>query len=241
MNRNRKYTDFLDPSKYWIKNNAILVLVLMVLTILVGIVFSETQTKIGWLNLVLALLFIIILFIVLIILIQRPLLESLNKFIKNQTKLMESMAIPWLKDTDQLTEYELDSKDFKEIWLITLDLLDDVQDGPFQSVVEANLKKNIKYYYFVPENETIKARVKQIQKFHRYHENLNFIFLPNSFIFIVPKLDIVIYNPLESNSRAAFMGIPTPDDQNHYHALVNSEFIDKLVGILSEIPAYLNS
>jgi hypothetical protein len=86
----------------------------------------------------------------------------------------------------------------------------------------------------VPNLPEIHARVEMLRTAHKHHGNMRFVYLPDTFFFLVPKLDIVIYNPLshDSRRRCAFMGIPDTMGTSHYHAKVSFEFVDRLVGVL---------
>jgi len=216
-----------------LKDQAILALIIAGLTILLGFVLAELQTKLGWGLLAVSLITVLIIFGMIIWLVQEPLQHILIALARDIRRLLEPKSIGWLLDTDQLASYELESN-APEIWLLTSDLLDDSQGGPFQTVVEKNLQKGKHYIYFVPNTPEIRARLEMVFSHHRNKQFLKAVYLPDSFFFLVPKLDIAIYNPLSKGKtvRCAFMGIPVPGQQDHYHASVSLDFIDKLVGTL---------
>jgi hypothetical protein len=222
----------------WLKDHGLGVIVFIIFTIGVGIYLSEVQTKIGWSYLLLGLILAFVLFLSMLIIIVRPIERSLERFVITSLRYIEPKYSDWLKDTQQLAEFELADPNFKEIWLITTDLQDDIPGGPFETVVTQNLKKNIQYYYFVPNTHEIKARVKQVKRHFKNNRHLHFIYLPDTFYLLVPNLDIAVYNPFESRSRAAFMGIPSLNKENHFHAMMSNEFMDRLVGYLSELDEY---
>ncbi len=236
-----KKIGFIKSSFSWLKDNGVLSLFLTICTILLGLLISEVQTKIGLKSLIISLVFVNIIILSVLFMMQRPIVVTLKSYLDDFQESIESKSISWLKNTEQLARYELENNNFKEIWLITSDLLDDSQGGPFQTVVAANLRKGVKYFYFVPNTLEINARVLRLQKIYTAPKNLKFIYLPDSFFFLVPKLDIAIYNPVDGNDKSAFLGIPNSSDPNHYHAQVSTDFVDKLVGYLSKNTDYIKS
>ncbi len=218
-----------------LKDQAVLGLIITVLTIAFGFLLGEVQNKLGWGLLILSLFTVLVVFALVIWLIQKPIQQLLITLVRELKRQLEQKAITWLLDTDQLMEYELSSV-APEIWLLTSDLLDDAQGGPFQNVVAKNLKKNKNYVYFVPNMPETRTRIEAIFAHHGNNQLLRVVYLPDNFFFLVPKLDIAIYNPLSKGGspKSAFMGIPVPGETNHYHASVSIDFIDKLVGTLLE-------
>jgi hypothetical protein len=210
-------------------------LIITVLTIAFGLILSEVQVKLGWGLLLLSLFSVLLIFALVIWLVQKPLQQLLIILVRELKSQFEQKAIVWLLDTDQLMNYELNT-DAPEIWLLTSDLLDDAQGGPFQDIVAKNLKKGKNYVYFVPNVPEIKTRIEAVFAHHSNHHKLRVVYLPDNFFFLVPKLDIAIYNPLSKgrSEKSAFMGIPAPGEKGHYHASVTIDFIDKLVGTLLE-------
>jgi hypothetical protein len=100
--------------------------------------------------------------------------------------------------------------------------------------VHHNLKRNIKHVYFFPDTPENRARAATIHRSQQQSALLHFVHLPNNFFLLVPKLDVVIYNPNGESGmvRSGFMGIPAPAEGNHYHAAISLDLIDKLVGTL---------
>ncbi|MCX6625710.1 MAG: hypothetical protein NTY38_32535 [Acidobacteria bacterium] len=201
-------------------------------TLVLGYWMSDLKAKVGWQ--LLASVVIVELLIVLAVLwvVYRPLKASIDSAFVDIKRYLEPKSISWLLDTEQLVGFEEQSQ-AKEIWLLTSDLVDDLVGGPFQDLVGRRLT-HTKYVYLVPNTPEIYARVQLLQAHYKNSQNLQFHYLPDSFFFLVPKLDIVIYNPLSAGKgeRCAYMGIPASGDINHYHAAVSTDFIDKLVGVL---------
>jgi hypothetical protein len=221
--------------KNWLADNGIMTLLFTGLTVILGIAISEIQALFGWVNLAVALILVCLLYWSTIWIFGKPLAKILLELKEELIQQRAPTNFSWLLDTEQLASYERTVK-AKEIWLITSDLLDDSSDGPFHIVVRENLKRKIKHVYFFPDTPENRARATIIHKSQQQSALLKFVYLPNNFFLLVPKLDVVIYNPQGESGmiRAGFMGIPVPAEGNHYHAAVSIDLIDKLVGTVSE-------
>ena len=227
-------SDKLDARvKNWLADNGIMTLLFTGLTVVFGIAISEIQALFGWLSLAVALVLVCLLYWSTIWLFGKPLAKILLELKEELIQQHTPTNFSWLLDTEQLASYERTVKT-KELWLITSDLLDDSSDGPFHAVVRENLKRKIKHVYFFPDTPENRARATTIHKSQQQNTLLQFVYLPNNFFLLVPKLDVVIYNPQGESGmvRAGFMGIPVPAEGNHYHAAVSLDLIDKLVGTL---------
>ncbi|MBI4026525.1 MAG: hypothetical protein HY360_16180 [Verrucomicrobia bacterium] len=231
------------PEKGWkssLTENVWVAVIIPLLTIVVSFALSEMQSapSIGWKGVVCAIILVLGLYGIVVWWVRRPLIGMLEELKSDLVLKHIQTQQGWLLDAAQLVSYERNVK-AKEIWLITSDLLDDSQGGPFMKVVSRNLQKNIRYVYFYSNTPENKARADAIRTTQK-SDLLKYVVLPDSFFFLVPKLDIVIYNPRGEGglSQSAFMGIPVPGESNHYHAAVSLDFIHKIVGTLLESEAY---
>lgn len=208
-------------------------LLLAALTIVAGIGISEIQNKIGWANLILSLALIVMFYWSTLWLLGKPLAKILLDLKQELIQQRAPTQFSWLLDVEQLVSYERTTA-AKEIWLVTSDLLDDYQGGPFVEVVRQNLQKGTSYVYFFPSTVENKARAETIRTAHKQNNSIKFVFLPDNFFLLVPNLDIVIYNPKGDGDipTSAFMGIPVPGESNHYHVSVSLDLIHKIVGTL---------
>jgi len=221
------------PAKRWWTEEAVRALVISGLTVGMGLILSEFQSRLGWVPLATALATTLVIFGIATFLIERPLEARIVGHLEEVAKLHRSGSINWLRDTNQLADYERQCGS-SEIWLFTADLLDDSPEGPFAEVVREKLTKGTRYVYFVPDRPEIRARVQVLQNRYPSTARPEFVYLPDNFFFLVPHLDIVIYDPLSPSGRCGFMGLPVPDEKVHYHAAVSSEFIDRLTGTILE-------
>jgi len=126
-------------------------------------------------------------------------------------------------------------KDYcEEIWLLTQDLEEDKEDGPYTQVVTENLKKGIKYRYIGPKDDAITAKSDDIKKNNNNDPNLFFHYLDKNFFFLSPKLDLSIYNPTKTRGaeRRAFMGLPLEGKNERYQVPVSDDLITTIVGMV---------
>ena len=229
--------DSKGPILSWITNQGILAIVVASLTLLLSLLLNELQAKIGWLSLLVSLLLIFTIFIIVMALAFKNVspvsLQLSDKIIKALAYYIGSDRVGWILTTEELVKFESCLKN-SEVWLITSDLYEDCIGGPFQKCVSKNLKKDVKYRYFVPDTPTIRSKSSQIVKANNNHPNLSFIYLEDDFFFLVSKFDFGIINPFKENNREriGFMGLPVPDDECRYQAKISDELIDIIIGKL---------
>lgn len=216
--------------KTWISDPLVVLIVCTITSIATTAILAELQAVFGVKEVLLSSVLLLLVFAAACLTVMVPIRASLERGIDKLSVLVEPKSISWLKDTNQLVEYEKQT-DAKEIWLLTSDLLDDV-GGPFQQLVMCKLDDGVKYVYFVPDTSEIRARVEIVKSMHHHHRNLLVKYLPNNFFLLVSKLDIVVYDPLNAENRSAYMGIPDSDEKYHFHAKVSLAFVDNVVGVL---------
>ncbi|MGA3136211.1 MAG: hypothetical protein ABSC88_09485 [Terracidiphilus sp.] len=217
----------------WLADPTVFLIVVTCLVVAAGIVLSEIQPRIGYWTLLIVVGIILAVFAIAVLMISLPLRREMQQTLEKISSFINPQSIEWLLNTKQLTTYE-EGVNADEIWLLSSDLLDDSEGGPFEGVVSANLAKGTRYVYFVPDVHEVRARVEILKSTHKNNAKLRFVYLPDSFFFLVPKLDIAIYNPLshDKGGRNAFIGLPDPVGTSHYHARASIDFVDRLVGVL---------
>lgn len=231
-----KVRDSAQTVRDWLADEGILALIMVGLTIVFGFILGEVQSKIGWVLLTGALIFILVVIGITVTLVRRPLQRIVHQGFEDMKLALVAGRTHWLYNLDAVIHHERDTL-AREIWLVSEDLQEDVAGGPFRDVVAEKLKAGVKYVYFVPDSVETRARIQIIKAAHGYTDRISMVFLPDSFFFLVPRLDIVIYNPLSLGGipREAFMGIPVPDTTDHFHVAVTDDFIDRLVGTLLQL------
>ena len=93
-----------------------------------------------------------------------------------QEKIAESKIMNGICKEEQLALMEKTCL-FEEIWLISPDLLTEINSGIYAGVISKNLKKGTKYKYFVPDTEINRVRVKIFKKNCGYNKRIHFFSL----------------------------------------------------------------
>lgn len=208
-------------------------MVVAVLTAILGVILSQVQTSVGWKPLLVSLGVVLLVFSVIVATFQRPLIRTVARSLKAIER--STRRYPWLRSLSDIVDFET-GVGAAEIWLISGDLAEDSMGGPFEKIVAKNMRAGTKYTYFLPSSPEARARLEGLRRTYGeiHKRQLVVRWLPDSFFFLVPKLDIVIYNPLQVGAppRRAFLGIPVPEEPEHYHVEANDDFIERLVGVL---------
>ena len=125
---------------------------------------------------------------------------------------------------------------FEEIWLISPDLLTEINSGIYAGVIKENLKKGTKYKYFVPETEINKVRVQIFRNSCGNSKNLEVYYLSDDFFFLVPRVDFAIYEPMKSitDGKKGYIGLPIQGTAESFAVLMNNDFVDAVIGKLAE-------
>ncbi len=212
-------------------------IIMGVIALMLGVLIGELQTSVGWMNLLISLGFVALIFGFVIWMVFRYVYDvsiGLAEELKDNIKCyIDPQKINWVFTNEQLISLEK-AKKWPEIWLVSSDLAFETQDGVFHKVVASNLKKGIKYRYFVSNDLATKARIEQIFSQHDNHQGLSVTMLEDDFFFLVPRFDFAIYNPKNVGriNREAYMGIPISDEPVMYHAKISNDLIDVIIGKL---------
>lgn len=152
-----------------------------------------------------------------------------------QAKIAEGKIINGICKEEQLASMERTCL-FEEIWLISPDLLTEINSGIYAGVVKKNLKKGIRYKYFVPDTEINRVRVKIFKRNCGHSKNLEVYFLADDFFFLVPSVNFAIYEPMKSitDGKKGYMGLPIQGATESFAILMNNDFVDAVVGKLAE-------
>lgn len=198
---------------------------------MLGVVAGGVVEKVGWSTFGPVLGLVVVLFILVHITSNRLIARVVSAYIRAESQRV-SGGFDWLYTKDQLLIYE-EETGAAEIWLISADLLDDVGEGAFREAVRNNLARGMRYRFFVPDTVVLRSRATELMQSHS-HPNVRCVFLRDEFFFLVPKLDIVIYNPQRAGveKRTAFLGIPAAGEEKHYSAKISDDLTDAIIGML---------
>lgn len=224
----------------WVINQGSVVVVVTFLTVLLAIMLNKVQAQVGWLILLTSLAFILIVFGLITWLIVRYVFKvsiDLSDDIRaTLDKYIGAEKISWLMTTPQLVRFESKAR-CSDIWLFSADVSTDCVGSAFQKVVSENLKRGIRYHYFVPDTPAVRARIEQLFRYNKNNPNLKVAYLDDSFFFLVPRFDFAIYNPYKEGDtpRVAYMGLPVPGEADQYHAEFSDELTDVLMGKIAPL------
>src|SRR5664280_411674 len=162
--------------------------------------------------------------------------EQSTRQIKEMIRSEAHSGIDWVWSIEQLADFEMTTNS-PEIWLISPDLAEDLDAGPFNEVVERNLVRGVKYRIFVPENDIMRARVQQLKRQHPNHTELHVYFLSDEFFFLVRDFDFVLYNPYREIGTPClgYMGLPLSPNRGRYMVEISDELAATFVGRLQNI------
>lgn len=152
-----------------------------------------------------------------------------------QQKVAENKIMNGICKEEQLALMEK-TYPFEEIWLISPDLLTEINSGIYAGVIKENLKKGTKYKYFVPETEINKVRVQIFRNSCGNNKNLEIYYLSDDFFFLVPRVDFAIYEPMKSitDGKKGYIGLPIQGTAESFAVLMNNDFVDAVIGKLAE-------
>lgn len=223
--------DFMEREKifYLSKNSSIWLGIITVVVLIANKVFSsESHTNTTLLIIALVVISLIFQGYLITTAVKKDFfdrIKDLEAFIENNgldkivseksLSLMESMA--------------------DEIWVFTRDLKndigfnDDIRTKEIFKSVKNNIKQGKKYTYFIPDNENIRAYVKEFKHKHKtvIENQITFVFVePNHYHFIS---EIAVYNPNNSTTYNAVQWFP--DNHVNYYMGFDKEHLNRIVGI----------
>lgn len=223
---------------------AIFSILLPILSVVGSICINYLETNVGFLNTLIALIIICAIVGVtyyvgtaIYFAASKKTLESkIDLEIKAiQEKIAEGKIMNGICKEEQLALMEKTCI-FEEIWLISPDLLTEINNGIYAGVIRQNLKKGTRYKYFVPDTEINQVRVKIFKESCGHSKNLEIYYLVNDFFFLVPRVDFAIYEPMKSIShgKKGYIGLPIQGVKESFAVLMNNDFVDAVIGKLAE-------
>lgn len=227
-------------NKLYSQDQYFLIIFVSILTIILGFIIDFFEGYIQWSSLFFALGLIVLIFLSISyynhIYFHKPIADLSYEINSKIDRFVSPDMIGWLYTAEQLANFESNTN-VPLVWLISSDISEDTIGGIFQKVVYENLKRNIKYKYFVPDNPDIYSKVEQLKIFYQNSKNVSYVFLDVDFYILCPQFDITIYNPLKENClpRDGFLGLPIESGNIHFHAKINDQFIDNIIGQLLTI------
>lgn len=136
-----------------------------------------------------------------------------------------------------------------EVWILAFDLHTEKRED-VQELVRNNLKRGIKYKYFISDNYKVKLDAKElIRKFDEFigdPKDYEFYFIQKDYFFFINGLDIVIYDPkdldyynndsisVERPGRRAYVSLKSSIDEKWYEVPLSDDLIDEIILMTAE-------
>lgn len=239
----RKFVSQLHSTQF----SALWVLVIVpVLTLIINIILSEAQNTAGFLNVIIAIIFLVLLIIEITIISRKFTVRELKKVVLPRIELaivqqpQETCNYDYLFEESIISDVKLaefeKSCSCEEIWVVSNDLETEVDGGLYAEIVPHNLERGIKYKVFVPKNNLTTIRLEQLKRRNKNSENIEYYLLTDDFFFLVSKLDFTIYDPYKTSAtgRRGYIGLDLPDCEELYAAKIDDSLTDAIASKLLE-------
>ena len=110
-----------------------------------------------------------------------------------------------------------------------------VDGGQFSEVVGENLRRGVKYTYFLRGDNLCRGQFDTLRAGNgRYGRDIKVHYLSDDFFFLVDDFDIIIYNPRKGREDGCrgFMGLPIDKSYGRWTVEVSIKLVRSLVGRL---------
>jgi len=122
--------------------------------------------------------------------------DRISNFDDAIERFKTSANLNWIITQDDLKKYESSESyvgDLDKVWVISLDLGNDVLDGEFFKIVEDNINRGVEYYYYVPKIGMIENRARQIHSALNWTTKMHWHFLDKERFDLVVGKNVGIY------------------------------------------------
>ena len=103
----------------------------------------------------------------------------------------------------------------------------------FRDVIRENLKRGIRYTFFIPNNQVAHSRQLQLINDNKNNKNLKFVYLEDNFLFFAPNLDCVLHFYKADKQNTGFIGLA--NNNNRYYIKIPVELFHSIYGNLSSL------
>lgn len=217
-----------------------------IIAFLLNLLLSEVQGSVGLGNILLSFAFLIILAME-VFFVQKSIIKVLAKeIIYPRLKIainqpvQDASTYEYLFQDSIITDRKLSDYekkcDVSEIWLVSYDLTTEMDGGLYADVVPENLKRGIKYKYFVSNNKISVMRLEALKRKYTNNDNIKFYLLEDDFFFLVSQMDFTIYDPYKTSKsgRRGYIGLDLPDASDLYAARIGDDLVDAVAAKLIE-------
>ena len=228
-----------NDKKSWqrIAQNWWVYLALPVVSLVLSIIVSKTQSDVGTTYVLLALFIVVLLSIEITAFLSFVIPRHIKGIALDRFEVAMNQPYQDDSENDYLFETSIikDEKlsvvekngTFEEIWVVSNDLTTEIEGGLYSDIVPYNLNRGIKYKIFTPENNMTKMRIETLKRKYHGNDGISFYFLTDDFFFLVSRLDFTIYDPYKNSKtgRQGYIGLDLPDSEELYAARINVDAI----------------
>jgi hypothetical protein len=225
------------------RDTGILGAVVTVFVLIVAVVIAKAQDFVHFNDLAFAAVFVtiplIVSSVIMVFFLKRQIQvwslfsEDLKGAISALDRRFDIVAVTakaeWLVANEQLMRIERSVK-CDTVWILTANLEEEIDDTLFAPIIIRNLKKGIKYRYFVPDDPILRGRAYGLKKAVGNHEGLSFDFIDDSLFRIISMQDVAIY--ISDRNCKAYMNLPIKEGGTAYFIELGSAQTETLVGHL---------
>ncbi len=151
-------------------------------------------------------------------------LDKVENIINNYFELQKGNLINQnIYSIDYIKKKEKNCSKNAEIWIVTGDLEEDVNNNEIFSIIGTNLKKGVTYRYFISKvageiSPIAKNGRNKLENKYRKYLNKKLFFYEIDSELIIPDIDITIYNAtnLDSDKRDGYVCVEIGDNDKSY-------------------------
>ena len=222
-------------NRLW-KDAAFLTLILTALVLFTGLLLNLLYERIGFWSTVGALSLVIVLLAIVAItankLLVTMVVDRLGIVDDTLRVIKSTFGKDWLVSSTELMRREATATS-QEIWIVSSDLQEETDTETYLPIVRENLRKGLRYVYFVPDNDLVRARRSHIILSHdmQRRNQIEFCVIPDEYFDLLAAHDIIIFAP----GGPAYMNAPVGPSGLEYFICLHREHVDRLIGRLTRV------
>jgi hypothetical protein len=228
------------PKLDWV-GTGLFALALTALITFLSVAFSAVSSLLKWHQLLVGTIVVAGSFttvaVVAVFQIVRPLRADIGTIVERFLAAEAISTANWLITADRLKEIETTTI-ANHVWIITSSLEEEIEEELFGGVVSGNLKRGVKYTYFVPDDPALRARISKMKDIYK-SSGLEFRVIAAPLFKLVASQDMAIFGPAGEGARqmGGYMNLPIQTGGNDYFMVLGPSQSERIVGILGGTPA----
>ena len=215
-------------------------LILTAAVTLIAAVFSAVSNVLKWQQLLAGVAIVGAVFTALAMFIIHQIARPLREYFSSVVERFQASAIitksEWLISSDRLKEIER-STDAAHIWIITRSLEEEVKEDQFGAVIRYNLRRGVRYTYFLPSDPALLARIVKMKDMYK-DMDIEFRIIDSPLFDLISLQDMAIFGAdgRGASSMAGYMNLPIDVGGNDYFVILGTSQAERIVGTLGRTP-----